>query len=380
VTAPAAAAPVPAGDPIARVLADLRAGKSAAVARAVSIVENHRPGFDRLLAEVHPELGRARRVGITGPPGAGKSTLTTALTRALRERGQRVAIVAVDPTSPFTGGALLGDRIRMEAVALDPGVFIRSLATRGSLGGLSSATREVCDVLDAAGFDTILVETVGVGQSELDVARATDTTLVVLVPESGDSIQTLKAGVMEIADVFCVNKADRPGADRLRNDLELMLGLREGSALRDLPAHHGVDLKALAEDPAHREFLKDAMNPARAARRAAAAEAPEQWTPPVLRSVAAQGEGVAEVLDALDRHQRYLATSGELRARRRARLRERVAEVVEQKVRQRLWRDAGTSAWIEERLERLEAGSLTPFGVADDLLARSGELITKTPA
>jgi LAO/AO transport system kinase len=155
----------------------------------------------------------------------------------------------------------------MEAVALDPGVFIRSLATRGSLGGLSGAAREVCDVLDGAGFDVILLETVGVGQSELDVSRATDTTLVVLVPESGDSIQTLKAGVMEIADVFCVNKADRPGADRLRNDIELMLGLRQGGASADVPAHHGVDLAALAKDPAHRDFVRDALNPARAARR-----------------------------------------------------------------------------------------------------------------
>jgi LAO/AO transport system kinase len=182
-----------------------------AVARArVSIVENHRPGFDQLLATIHADLGRARRIGITGPPGAVKSTLTTRLAKAYRAQGLRVGIVAVDPTSPFTGGALLGDRIRMEEVALDPGVFIRSMATRGSLGGLATATREVCDVLDGFGLDVILLETVGVGQSELDISRAADTTLVVLVPESGDSIQTLKAGVMEIADVFAVNKADRP--------------------------------------------------------------------------------------------------------------------------------------------------------------------------
>lgn len=369
----------PAADPIERLVAELRAGKAPAVARAVSVVENHRPGFDRLLAAVHPVLGRARRVGITGPPGAGKSTLTTALAAALRARGQRVGIVAVDPTSPFTGGALLGDRVRMEAIALDPGVFIRSLATRGSLGGLSSATRDVCDVLDAAGFDTVLVETVGVGQSELDVARATDTTLVVLVPESGDSIQTLKAGVMEIADVFCVNKADRPGADRLRNDIELMLGLRRGGAGLDAPAHHGIDLAALAEDPAHRDFVRDAMNPARAARREAAGEQTERWTPPVLRSVAARGEGVDEVLAALDRHASYLEASGQLRERRRARLRERVQEIVELKVRQRLWTDAATNAWVAAQLDALEAGRETPFGAADALLARSGPLVAGGP-
>jgi LAO/AO transport system kinase len=364
--------------PIDRLLDELRAGRPAAIARAVSIVENHRPGFDRILAALHPSVGRARRVGVTGPPGAGKSTMTTVLARTLRAEGKRVAIVAVDPTSPFTGGALLGDRIRMESIALDPGIFIRSLATRGSLGGLSSATREVCDVLDAAGFDTILIETVGVGQSELDVARAADTALVVLVPESGDSIQTLKAGVMEIADVFCVNKADRPGADRLRNDIELMLGLRGGPASMDLPAHHGVDLAALAKDPAHRDFVKDAMNPARAARRAAAADQTERWIPPVLQSVAAKGEGIDGVLAALDRHFRYLETSGQLRERRRARLRERVVEVVEQKVRQRLWTDAATNAWVADHLEALEAGAETPFGVADALLARSGALLTTT--
>src|SRR5687768_14457701 len=188
---------------------------------------------------MHPSLGRARRIGLTGPPGAGKSTITASLTRHYRRQGLTVGVVCVDPTSPFTGGALLGDRIRMEDVALDPGVYIRSLATRGSLGGLSAATREVCDVLDAFGIDRVLIETVGVGQSELEVARTADSCVVILVPESGDSIQTLKAGLMEIADIFVVNKADRPGAERVRNDIELMLGMRGGHAM-DAPAHHGV--------------------------------------------------------------------------------------------------------------------------------------------
>jgi LAO/AO transport system kinase len=363
---------------LARLLPDFDAGRKAALARAVSIVENQRTGFDVLLSLLHPRLGRARRIGVTGPPGAGKSTLTTQLVGAWRAAGLTVGVVAVDPTSPFTGGALLGDRIRMESVALDPGVFIRSMATRGSLGGLASATRDVCDVLDAFGVDVILIETVGVGQSELDVARTADTTVVVLVPESGDSIQTLKAGVMEIADLFVVNKADRPGADRLRNDLELMLGLRTGATLRDVPAHHGVDLKAMGA--AEREAMRDAMNPARAARKAAATEDDATWTPAVLRTIAAQGEGVAEVIEAIGRHERYLAASGELRARRRQRLRERVREAVERKVSDRLWRDARTVAWLDGQLDALESGATAPFRVADALLAQSGDLVAGGPA
>jgi len=291
--------------PHARLLADFDAGKPAALARAVSIVENHRPGFDAVLGTLHPRIGRARRIGITGPPGAGKSTLTTELVKAFRRDGLTVGVVAVDPTSPFTGGALLGDRIRMEAVALDPGVYIRSLATRGSLGGLSGATREVGDVLDAFGFDRILIETVGVGQSELDIARTADTSVVVLVPESGDSIQTLKAGLMEIADIFVVNKGDRPGADRLKTELELMLGLRMGAAMRNMPAHHGVDLRALSAEA--RDEARKAMNPARAAREAAHGEAGEErWKPPVGRTVAAKGEGVGGGGAALEHHFGYL--------------------------------------------------------------------------
>jgi LAO/AO transport system kinase len=358
---------------IDRLLLDFNAGRKPALARAVSIVENQRAGFDALLSALHPRLGRARRIGVTGPPGAGKSTLTTQLVRAWREAGQTVGVVAVDPTSPFTGG----DRIRMESVALDPGVFIRSMATRGSLGGLASATRDVCDVFDAFGVDVILIETVGVGQSELDVARTADSTVVVLVPESGDSIQTLKAGVMEIADLFVVNKADRPGADRLRNDLELMLGLRAGAAMKDVPAHHGVDLKALGG--AEREAMRDAMNPARAARKAADDDDASAWTPAVLRTVAAQGEGVADVMEAIARHGRFLERSGELRSRRRNRLRDRVREAVERKASDRLWKDADTVAWLEARLDALESGATAPFHVADALLARSGPLLSGSP-
>lgn len=356
-----------------RILADFEAGKKAALARAVSIVENHRPGFERLLASFHGRLGRARRIGITGPPGAGKSTLTTAIVAAYRAAGSSVGVVAVDPTSPFTGGALLGDRIRMESVALDPGVFIRSMATRGSLGGLAAATREVADVLDAFGIEQILIETVGVGQSELDIARTADSSVVVLVPESGDSIQTLKAGLMEIADLFVVNKADRPGADRLRHELELMLGLRGGATLKNVPAHHGVDFGR----PLTREE-RLAMNPARAARDAAHDDSASRWTPPVLRTVASAGEGVSEVIDAIDRHFHYLERTGGLRERRRARMRARVVEVVESHVRQRLWTNDATNQWLDAQLADLETGKTNPFAVADELLARSSDLLTNT--
>jgi len=338
-------------------LAELFSGRKVAMARAVSIIEDRRRGWEALLAACHPRVGSARRVGITGPPGAGKSTLTTLLAEAYLAQGLRVGVVAVDPTSPFTGGALLGDRVRMERVALHENVFIRSMATRGSLGGLASATREVCDVLDAAGVERILVETVGVGQSELDIARLADTSAVVLVPESGDSIQTLKAGVMEIADLFVVNKADRPGADRLRNDIELMLGLRTGATMRDVPAHHGVDLKR--------------MNPAKVAREAAKANDEQSWTPPVLRTVGATGEGVPEFLDALERHFAYLEASGTLQRRRRARLRERVVEAVEQRLRARLWRDAAVNEWLDGRIPALERGETTPLAEAEALIARA---------
>lgn len=338
------------------------AGKSFALARAVSIVENQRPGIDEILGTLHSRLGHARRIGITGPPGAGKSTITNLLTRAFRDQGFKVGIICVDPTSPFTGGALLGDRVRMESVSLDEGVFIRSMATRGSLGGLAASTREVSDVLDAFGFDRVIIETVGVGQSELDVARTADTTLVVLVPESGDSIQTLKAGVMEIADVFVINKSDRPGADRLRNDVELMLGLRKGAGYSNVPAHHGVDLKRI-------------MNPARAAREDARSDFDAEWTPPVLRAVAAKGEGITEMVDALDRHFAYLERTGSLRTRRRERIVERVVEVAERRMRRRLWDDDRAMLWLNGRVDELEAGKVTPYMVADELLSEYGDLV-----
>jgi LAO/AO transport system kinase len=338
------------------------------------MVENGTAGFEQLLEGVHADLGRARRIGITGPPGAGKSTLIERLVAGYRAAGLTVGVLAVDPSSPFTGGALLGDRIRMERATLDPGVFIRSMASRGSLGGMATTTGEVADVMDAFGFDRIIIETVGVGQSELDVIRVADTTVVVLVPESGDGIQVMKAGLMEIADVFVVNKADRPGADRLRQELEVALGVRTGSAYRHIPAHHGLDHREVrGQGPGAKGQGSGAgstatggpMPTGRAEDGLAPAAPAPAWEPPVVATIAARGDGVAELIAALDRHVAALTASGELQVQRRRRLAQRTREVVDRAMRRWMWSAEGPRATLDAALADVAEGRGSPYGAAE---------------
>lgn len=341
-------------------LTDFTAGRRVALARVISMIENGRPGFRQVLAALHSRLGAAHRIGITGPPGAGKSTLTEALIRHYRAAGETVGVVAVDPTSPFTGGALLGDRIRMNEISMDSGVFVRSMATRGSLGGLALATKEVADVMDAYGFDRVIVETVGVGQSELDIAAAADSTVVVLVPESGDGIQAMKAGLMEAADLFVINKADRPGADRLAREVSMMLHMRTGKAPVGAGHHGAAKRTARAAKPISPADPENENAPA-----------PVTWEIPVMKTVAATAGGVDELAGTLDRHRTWLNESGELSRRRRGRLTERVKDEVMRSLLRRAWLDQGGRQLLESELPRLEAGETTPYDVAARIVERA---------
>jgi LAO/AO transport system kinase len=335
------------------------AGNRSALARAISLVENERPGFQaflhRVLASRSPS---GARIGFTGPPGAGKSSLVTSLARLCLERDEEVGIVAVDPTSPYSGGALLGDRIRMNDLATDPGIFIRSMASRGSLGGLATTTKEVLDLMDAFGFPRILIETVGVGQAELEITGAADTVVVVLVPESGDGIQAMKAGLMEIADVFVVNKADRPGADRMVREVRTALNLRSGRGLRDVPAHHGVDMAKVGKGDGDGDSAESSE--------------PSAWTPPILTTTAHAGEGVEELLAEVDRHRAWLAESGELEERRRRRTADRIRDVLERELKRRVRRLMADEAVTAGALGRIGSGEATPYSVAGKLLERFG--------
>ena len=338
---------------VVQALERFREGKPLALARAISIVENEREGFQELLHTVMETGPKAMRVGLTGPPGAGKSSLVAAIATAYRAAEEHVGVVAVDPTSPYSGGALLGDRIRMNDIATDPGIFIRSMATRGSLGGLATTTKEVVDLMDAFGFDRVLVETVGVGQTELEVTAAADTVVVVLVPESGDAIQAMKAGLMEIADIFVVNKADRPGAPKLVKELRQALHLRAGSAMRDVPAHHGVDLSRVLK----KEQDTDAP-----------ALEPNGWEIPVLTTTALTEDGVPKLLETIESHRMFLTESGQLTSRRRERAAIRIRDVVDRELRRVAWRSPEATVLLESGVERIASGTGTPYSAAREIL------------
>ncbi|MGL5858292.1 MAG: methylmalonyl Co-A mutase-associated GTPase MeaB [Angustibacter sp.] len=318
------AQPVSRAADVLALIEQARSGRPRAVARLVSMVEDGHPAVREVMAALAPHTGSAAVIGITGSPGVGKSTITSALVGALRARDERVAVLAVDPSSPFSGGALLGDRVRMQDHALDPGVYIRSMATRGHLGGLSAAAAQALRVLDAAGFDVVLVETVGVGQSEIEIAGLADTTVLLLAPGMGDGIQAAKAGVLEVADVFVVNKADQHGAAATARDLRAMVSLDQ-------------------------------------------ARGPSDWRPPVVQAVAHRGEGIPDVLAALDRHWSWLAELDRLRERRVRRAADEVRAIALGVLHARI---AGVGVGgVPELAAAVVDGRIDPYTAADRAVA-----------
>jgi LAO/AO transport system kinase len=322
-------------------------GSRRALARLLTLVENESDGAGEALAELFPHTGRARIIGVTGAPGTGKSSLVNALARVYREQNKTVGIIAVDPTSPFSGGAILGDRIRMRDLAGDSGVFIRSMATRGSLGGLAHATRDAVRLLDAAGFDVVLVETVGAGQSEVDIVRTAQTTIVVEAPGLGDDIQAIKAGILEIADVLVINKADRPGAENTRRALRSMLELGHPVARARIIAHHGR--LALDEQPA--EEIDAAV-----------------WVPPVVSTVAVADSGIDELAQAIEDHHAYLQEHNMTEALERQRVRIELYDRLRVTLLDRLLADVPAED-LSGVIERIQQRQLDPRQAVETLLA-----------
>lgn len=297
-------------------------GDRLALAKLITLVENRSPEISNIMTSIYPHTGKAHVIGITGAPGVGKSSLVDRLIASLRKKDIKIGVIAVDPSSPFSGGALLGDRIRMQSHATDPGVFIRSMACRGHLGGLAFATQDTSLLLDAFGYEIILIETVGVGQSEISIAQAADTTLLVTMPSTGDTIQVMKAGIMEIGDIFVVNKADQEGADKTVIELETMLML--GGQARD-------------------------------------------WVPPIVKTVASNGEGVEELWDEIQAHKRFLFQDSRMKERRIAQIKGEIHNIISEKLEKRIWENLLTDTSFAQLLEKVESRELDPYAAADSL-------------
>lgn len=305
------------------IAAELLQGNRLALSKAITAIENEDDNATEIMTKLYPHTGHAYVLGITGPPGAGKSTLTDKIAREYRAQGLTVGIIAVDPTSPFTGGAILGDRIRMNGLTMDPGVFIRSMGTRGSLGGLSHKTADAVKALDAFGKDIIIVETVGVGQSEVDIVKAADTTMVVLIPGMGDDIQAIKAGILEIGDLYCVNKSDLDGADKLVREINMML-----------------DLDSLMTE----------------------------WRPPITKVVANQNEGIKDLLATVDKHRKYIEGNGILAQRRTKRTKNEMLDILHAGIEKHIKGKIIDSGRLDEFVQRIKKHETDPYTVVDDLL------------
>ena len=329
---------------------ELLAGKHRALARVITKIENRSPGYRGLVSQLHEHTGSAEVIGITGSPGAGKSTLVDKMAATYRERGETVGVIAIDPSSPFTGGAVLGDRIRMGSNVGDMDVFFRSMSARGSLGGLSTATTDAVKALDAFGKDKIIVETVGAGQNEIEIVKTADTVSVLVPPGSGDDIQMLKAGILEIADIFVVNKADMDGADRTVMELQEMIGMRDASPMA---GHHGADALADTDDGAVGRGPGDE----------------EGWQPAIVETVAKTGEGIEEFLGTIDEHVGWLSESGELEAQARQRYEAEIKTLLREDTAALLQDELAARGGLEGYIDRVLRKDTDPYTVADELMA-----------